>query len=125
MAASRHTFIMMIVSMESLMPLTRDFVLGRPQHIEKIKVKEEYFPETYLRVLSIDELDRWEEQKKDTKLILAMSLTDESGARLFTDAQASEIGTIHWKVIDQLFDKIVDLNGLRRDPKALETAAKN
>ncbi len=56
-------------------------------------------------------------------LTVALSLCDEQGSRLFTDAEIDEIGKMPASVVDRIFERAAELNALSK--KAVEDAEKN
>lgn len=85
-----------------------------------------------LRGLTAGERDSWEQYvyserdiKKGVKNIRASlvvrCLTDETGVRLFTDAEIAEVGAMPASVIDKLYEHCQRLSGLgAKDAEELE-----
>jgi len=86
-----------------------------------------------LRGLSASERDLWEQQvyserdiKKGVKnirasLVVRCLTDDETGVRLFTDAEIAEVGAMPASVIDKLYEHCQRLSGLgAKDAEELE-----
>lgn len=85
-----------------------------------------------LRGLTASERDQWEQYvyserdiKKGVKNIRASlvvrCITDETGSRLFTDAEIAEVGAMPASVIDKLYEHCQRLSGLgAKDAEELE-----
>lgn len=56
-------------------------------------------------------------------LTVALALCDESGTRLFKDEECDQIGSMPAGVVDRIFEKAAEINGLSK--KAVEEAEKN
>lgn len=86
----------------------------------------------HLRGLSASERDLWEQHvfserdsKKGVKNIRASlvvrSIVDESGVRLFTDAEIDQVGSMPASVIDKLYEHCQRLSGLgMKDSEEIE-----
>lgn len=55
--------------------------------------------------------------------LVARSIVDAEGNRVFSDADIEKLGRKSGKVLDRLYDVAVELSGI--GPKAIEAAAKN
>jgi hypothetical protein len=85
----------------------------------------------YVRAMSGKERDAWEQDIQDRKnakkapnirgSLAARSLCDETGKRLFTDAEAEQLGEVNAKDLDAVFDAATRMSGIgAREVKEME-----
>lgn len=88
--------------------------------VEKVEVKE-WGGEVFVRTLSGAERDAFEESYVENKTksfrerFLVLTLCDENGTRLFTDAEVAELGKKNAIVLNRVFDKAWAVNALRTE----------
>jgi hypothetical protein len=108
--------------------LTRDAILGADDlPKEKVEVPE-WGGEVYVRTMTGAERDAFEKQWAGGKVpdnvragLVAKTVVDESGTRLFKDSDVTNLGAKSALVLDRLFDVAQKLNGLsKRDVEVLE-----
>ena len=81
----------------------------------------EWGGEVYLKVLSGTDRDAFEEGYSEQKMknfrsrFLVLTLCDEKGERLFTEAEVDELGKKSAVVLARLFDKAWALNAFRNE----------
>lgn len=86
--------------------------------LEKVHVSE-WGDDVYIKTLSGTERDLFEEAYSSEKMknfrsrFLVLTLSDENGARLFTDAEVEQLGTKSAFVLNRLFEKAWSLNAFR------------
>ena len=86
--------------------------------LEKVHVAE-WGDDVYIKTLSGTERDLFEEAYSSEKMknfrsrFLVLTLSDESGARLFTDAEVEQLGAKSAFVLNRLFEKAWSLNAFR------------
>lgn len=99
------------------MALTKDQILS----CQDIKIEEVHVPEwggsVHIRVLSGTDREAWETAVLEKKLkgyirtnLLVRAICDATGNPIFTDADVEVLGRKNSKVIDQLFERIQNLN---------------
>jgi len=93
--------------------------------LEKVPVPE-WGDDVYIKTLSGTERDQFEDAYSSEKMknfrsrFLVLTLCDEHGARLFTDAEVDQIGSKRADIINRLFDRAWALNAFREaDVEAL------
>lgn len=88
--------------------------------LDKTNVPE-WGGEVYLKVLSGTDRDAFEEGYSEQKMknfrsrFLVLTLCDEKGERLFTEAEVDELGKKSAVVLARLFDKAWALNAFRNE----------
>jgi hypothetical protein len=86
--------------------------------LEKVHVPE-WGDDVYIKTLSGTERDLFEEAYSSEKMknfrsrFLVLTLADDSGARLFTDAEVEQLSTKSAFVLNRLFEKAWSLNAFR------------
>jgi hypothetical protein len=89
-------------------------------NIEKVTVKE-WGGDVFVRTLSGSERDAFEESYVENKTksfrerFLVLTLCDENGTRLFTDAEIADLGKKNALVLNRVFDKAWSVNALRSE----------
>jgi len=101
--------------------LTRDAILGA-KDLKRIQVQvPEWGGEVYISEISAKERDAYEGSINDGKRINLLNvrarlvvkcLTDDAGKRLFTDADAEQLGDKNGKVLDRLWELARQINGI-------------
>jgi len=93
--------------------------------LEKVPVPE-WGDDVYIKTLSGTERDQFEDAYSSEKMknfrsrFLVLTLCDEHGTRLFTDAEVDQIGSKRADIINRLFDRAWALNAFREaDVEAL------
>lgn len=107
--------------------LTREAILGRDDvRIELLDVPE-WGGQVYVRGLGADERDEWEFMVADGRKsdaghldhfrarYAALVLCDESGARIFTEADVEALGKKSGAALDRIFDKGIALSRMEQD----------
>lgn len=88
--------------------------------LDKVNVPE-WGGEVFLKVLSGTDRDAFEEAYSEQKMknfrsrFLVLTLCDEKGERLFTEAEVEELGKKSAVVLARLFDKAWSLNAFRNE----------
>ena len=81
----------------------------------------EWGGEVFIKTLSGTERDAFEESYASDKMrnfrsrFLVLTLSDENGARLFSDSEVDQLGGKSAIVINRLFDKAWSINALRAE----------
>jgi hypothetical protein len=88
--------------------------------VEAFEVKE-WGGEVYIRTLSGTERDAFEEsfledrKRSIRERFLVLTLCDEGGNRLFTDAEIEDLGKKNSIVLNRIFDKAWSINAFRSE----------
>lgn len=88
--------------------------------VEQFEVKE-WGGEVYIRTLSGTERDSFEEsfledrKRSIRERFLVLTLCDEGGNRLFTDAEIEDLGKKNSIVLNRIFDKAWSINAFRSE----------
>jgi hypothetical protein len=88
--------------------------------LEKVTVPE-WGGDVYIKTISGVDRDRFEEGYSEQRMknfrsrFLVLTLSDENGGRLFTDAEVEELGKKSSLVINRLFDKAWSLNAFTNE----------
>lgn len=83
----------------------------------------------FIGIMSGEDRERWEIESKNLNnfnvraTLIARTLVDENGNRLFTDQDVEKINKKSWKPIQRIFDKSVQVNLIGDDN--IEKQAKN
>jgi hypothetical protein len=105
-------------------PLTRDSILASPDAGRTQVEVPEWGGYVWVHVMSGSERDRWEYEiiraNKDGKdgtentraKLIVMSVRDDNGLPLFTDADIPALGKKHYAVLDRVLDESRRLNRL-------------
>ena len=84
------------------------------------KQRDEY--ETFM-ISKMDKKNKVRDSKQARAMLLVLTLCDESGNPIFTEKDLDELNKKNSKVIENLFTKASDLNGL--SPESVEEIEKN
>lgn len=107
------------------MALSRDEILGKKAGKVHKFTHPDGSGDVFLRVISSKERDFWEQgcfgnSKKGQPVsvrskLVALVLVDESGKRLFTDAESVLIDGLESSFVDPLFDEAMRVNRMRKE----------
>lgn len=107
------------------MPLGRDDILGRDDLPRQLVAVPEWGGEVWVRTLTAAERDAWEASivgdggARDLgnlrARLAARAMCDESGARLFADADAEALGCKSAVALGRVYDVAARLSGVRED----------
>lgn len=104
--------------------LTKDAILGAVDSAAEAVEVPEWKGTVYIRVMSGTERDAFEGSvTKDGKVtvenirakLLVKTLSDETGKRLFTDADLAALGAKSGRVLDRLFAEAKRVNGMTKN----------
>lgn len=91
---------------------------------------EEWGGEVRLRSLSAADRDKFEAELAQTQdltnlraRLVCRAIVDENGTRMFSDAEAKQLGEKNANVVNYLFEAVREMNGM--DDAALENAEGN
>lgn len=88
--------------------------------LEKVHVPE-WGGDVFIKTISGVDRDRFEEGYSEQRMknfrsrFLVLTLSDENGGRLFTDAEVEELGKKSSLVLNRLFDKAWSLNAFTNE----------
>lgn len=88
--------------------------------LEKVPVPE-WGGDVFIKTISGVDRDRFEEGYSEQRMknfrsrFLVLTLSDENGGRLFTDAEVEELGKKSSLVLNRLFDKAWSLNAFTNE----------